>query len=186
MSVSRDSRCLSSRSVNERKAERGMHMHEKVQFNWVNYFSIDWVLLNRVLEMNFSWQMFRAMIQSVFLSAIAYAACMGGKQFHWSLLDAANEIGVIDHKILDWHSARYLAARDVSEPGRSNNVHSTSGDACSIWKLHSNWPILLRHWILLLLSGNLKACMSIEERRKLRPHEIKKWKERKVHAWNIN
>lgn len=30
---------------------------------------------------------------------------------------------------LDWHSARYLAARDVSEPGRSNNVHSTPGHA---------------------------------------------------------
>lgn len=179
MSISRDSRCLSSRSVNESNAELGMHMHEKVQFNWVNYFSIDWVLLNRVLEMNFSWQMFRAMIQSVFLSAIAYAACMGGKQFHWSLLDAANEIGVIDHKMPTRlaFSTLFSSARCLRAGEGSNNVHSTPGRASAIWNLRFNWPILLRHWILLLLNGILKAYMSIEERRKCgRP----RWKNEKT------
>lgn len=167
MSVSRDSRRLSSRSVNERKAERGMH--EKVQFNWVNYFSIDWVLLNRVLEMNFSWQMFRAMIQSVFLSAIAYAACMGRKQFHWSLLDAANEIGVIDHKMPTrlafgtlFSSARCLRAGEKQQcsfhSGTCNvqSENSTPIDLfCFVIEFYYFWAEFWKH---ACPSKNVESC----------------------------
>lgn len=188
MIISGDLCSMSSRSVNERKPKLGMHMHEKVQFNWVNYFSIDWVLLNRVLEMNFSWQMFRAMIQSVFLSA----SHMPPAWVESSSIDrfSMQRMKLVSSTIkcqLDWHSARYLAARDVSEPGeatmfiplrdmqgKNGNLYPSSS---AIWNLRSNWPVLLHHWILLVFSWVLETCMSIEERTlKVRPHEMKKWK----------